>query len=104
MLEGPYISYYENGQMFENENFMYDENHGRSINYYMDGKVMADVMYDKGEKVGIEKLYFPNGKIHSEQQFVLGVAHGSYKEYSVEGKLILTIEYYDGEIISVTKN
>ncbi len=104
MLEGPYMSYYENGQMFENENFMYDENHGRSINYYMDGKVMADVMYDKGEKVGIEKLYFPNGKIHSEQQFVLGVAHGSYKEYSAEGKLILTIEYYDGEIISVTKH
>ena len=61
-------------------------------------------MYDKGEKVGIEKLYYPNGKIHSEQQFVLGVAHGNYKEYSAEGKLVLTIQYYDGEIISVTKN
>jgi len=90
--------------MFENENFLYDENHGRSINYYADGKIMSDVMFDKGEKVGVEKLYFPNGKIQSEQQFVLGVAHGFYKEYNAEGKLMTTIEYYDGEIISIIKN
>lgn len=103
LIDGLYLTYYENGQVYEKEYFKYGNNDGLALNYYPDGKIMLECNYLKGVKHGTEKKYFANGKLQSEQKFLNGVAHGELKEYSMEGKLISTTTYYDGEIISIKK-
>lgn len=65
--------------------------------YYPNGNVKEDVTYTNNIREGEAKLYYENGKIHEERNYVNGKIEGLVKIYSEEGTLLKTIYIEDGK-------
>ncbi|MDD4849052.1 MAG: hypothetical protein PHR53_09895, partial [Bacteroidales bacterium] len=60
---------------------------GRCLQY-KNGKVIADVTYEKGLETGLKLLYYDNGKIQEESNWIKGEKNGYTKWFDDKGVLI----------------
>jgi antitoxin component YwqK of YwqJK toxin-antitoxin module len=96
--DGPWKSYYENGQLKEEGNYKDGKNyHGQYKEYHENGQLKHDGKYKDGIQEGICKLYYENGQMELETNFKDGEHNGQYKEYHENGQLKYERNYKDGE-------
>ena len=113
---GPYESYFENGQLKKVGQCENGKRIGDWKDYYSDGNLRREYSYTKGEKnkelksyfkdgnihfetkneggIYIRKCYFNSGKLEYEQQ----LENGYFKNYYKDGTLKVLSNYKDGQL------
>jgi len=65
LKQGPSVSYYKNGQLFEYATFENGEKHGPQRKYYKSGELLAEYAYDQGHALPGLKEYTKDGTLVS---------------------------------------
>ena len=68
MLNGDYIVFHPNGEMFSHTKYSNGKRHGDELMYYYDGVLNKKSSYSNDILVGSQYSYFYNGKIQSESK------------------------------------
>lgn len=89
VMEGEFITNYEDGQIKSKSFIKNDKLHGNSSDYYTSGELEIEGCYNSGKKIGVWKSYYKNGKIRIEEEYSNDKPNGFYKKYDEEGNLIL---------------
>jgi antitoxin component YwqK of YwqJK toxin-antitoxin module len=61
------------------------------------GKLIAEIPYDKGELQGDTFYYHPNGKLWKICPYNKNLPHGVFKIFLEDGELLQTLSYKEGE-------
>lgn len=69
--------------------------------YYLGGKLKAEISYKDGLRHGISREYYESGLIASEHNYKEGKRHGLGRVYSEQGVLQFESLYGDGKFISI---
>ncbi|MDC6367180.1 MULTISPECIES: hypothetical protein [Flavobacteriaceae] len=84
---GKMLTYYDNGKVSRDIEYK----NGNLINvykeYYYSGQLLEEIHYAKGEIDGKRVEYFSNGNIKKERQYQLGNLNGVVREYYENGNL-----------------
>lgn len=89
------ITYYHNNSVYQHYTVNdKDEKHGSYKSYYTNGQLYSELNYVNNQKHGLFKFYYSNGKLWEESTFVNGQRHGQFKSYSPSGQLLEEIYYY----------
>ena len=67
--------------------------HGNYITYFEDGKVESEQEYVRGEKDGPSSYYYENGVLFYNENHERGAREGTFKRFYATGKM-WTIETY----------
>lgn len=84
--------YYEDEKTLRKEYFVHKETNlkeGSYISYYEDGTVYDRSTYKNGKLDGNRKIYFPTGEIQIEEPYIEDQIHGEYLRYHKNG----TVEF-----------
>jgi len=104
-LNGPYQSYYRNGQPAEKGTYKNDMQDGNLEIYYPTGVLNIKMSYKDGKQDGPLKVYHENGLLKEEVTYKMGLFDGVYKEYnSKNGKLSFESSFIAGKQNGMTKN
>ena len=76
------------------ESWLFD---GTNKAWDIDGNLVAEISYEKGELVGDSKYYHPNGKIWKLATYEKNVPHGTAQTFLADGTLFQKVEYHQGE-------
>jgi len=85
--DGPYESYYENGQLWAKGTFVAGELDGPAELYHENGQLWAKGTYRVGQKDGPAELYHENGQLWEKGTYVAGAADGPFEYYYENGQL-----------------
>lgn len=120
-FDGPYQSWYPNGQLqsdcnyvsgeFEGEQKQYFESgslklHGMYKNqqrdglfqeWFEDGSLAFEGTFKEGNKEGVFTDWYPNGQMKSRKNFMHSLFHGDSHEWYEDGKLRLEARYEEGK-------
>jgi antitoxin component YwqK of YwqJK toxin-antitoxin module len=96
---GKKITYYANGNVYEEIPFVDGLENGRWTMFYSDGKTKVTCMYLDGNLDGKIIYYHANGKIEAEGQFKNAVQHGFWRFYDSNGRLEKEAYYKNGELL-----
>lgn len=102
-FEGPYMKYYDNGQLAVEQHYKKDLREGVYEEYYKSGKLMKKGEYKEGDIVGTFITYYENGHKKTEEEYVLDERHGKGVYYKEDGSVEKVITYIDGNIIAIEK-
>jgi antitoxin component YwqK of YwqJK toxin-antitoxin module len=103
-LVGSYRIYYPDGKVYyEEENLENGLTHGRLAEYYPAGKKKYGYTYYYNNLEGPYKDFFEDGTVKEEGTGYNGSLNGSQKIYNASGKLIETRIYYFGTLLNVIK-
>jgi len=86
--DGPSVTYYENGNIRLNENYVKGERDGYYEESYYTGQVKEQGSYIYGKKDGPFFRYHENGLLSSKAFFVNGEKDGLYEEYRLDGSRV----------------
>jgi antitoxin component YwqK of YwqJK toxin-antitoxin module len=121
--EGVYRSYYEDGQIWNEVNYIneelesevdycdgeadywaleseddnIDKREGVHKSYYNNGQLKSEVNYINGVREGVYRSYYENGQLWEEVNYINGVREGFYKSYYSNGQLWEQVNYINGE-------
>jgi antitoxin component YwqK of YwqJK toxin-antitoxin module len=103
---GPYKSYYEDGQLEQEVSFKDGKNDGPFKSYFENGQPEWEYYYNTdGTRDGTQKTkrWYENGQLWYEGYWITideeGVWNGPYKSYYEDGQLESEKTYKDGELI-----
>jgi len=107
--QGKWIKKYKTNQTAYEAYFVNNVLVGDYKRYYMNGKLMAHIVYNETGDTGACKMYYDNAILAAEGLYInVNVKHGTWKYYGVDGKLVSQNNYkagiYDGEQISYYRN
>ena len=85
--EGIYKSYWYNGQLCIEVNYIDGLRNGIYKLYHFNGQLWEEVNYISGKENGIYKSYHENGQLGNEVNYIGGKINGIYKSYYNNGKL-----------------
>ena len=68
--EGIFKSYYYNGQLYVEANFIDDIENGIFKSYYLNGQLFQKGNYIYGKKNGIYKSYYEHGQLWEEKNYI----------------------------------
>ncbi|MGW9684880.1 hypothetical protein [Flagellimonas sp. 2504JD1-5] len=84
---GKMLTYYDNGKISRDMEY----SNGNLVNvykeYYYSGQLLEEIYYIKGEIDGRRVEYFSNGNVKKERNYTLGNLNGIVKEYFENGNL-----------------
>lgn len=110
LKQGEWKKYYNSGKEFIVANYINDTLEGKVISYYKNGSIQAENDYLKGKLNGISKqfdikgrpireisyqnnfiygncIYYEDGVIYSERYYKNGIPDGPCKDYNKDGKI-----------------
>lgn len=87
------------GVLSAREFFQDDVRHGPSKTYYHNGQVELEGDYVDGQQHGPWRLYYRSGAIHIEAVFFQGVLDGPYVEYAPDGTILRKGRYVNNYFI-----
>jgi len=93
---GIYRTYYDNGKLQEETNYIEDIKDGQSKWYNKAGKRVAEYNYGNGAFQGIQKTYYDNDTLSTATTYLNNIMTGDYKEYYRNGKLKQEGKYING--------
>lgn len=96
-LHGPYMQWYENGQIKKEIIYKHGQQHGFSKTYYENGEPRNSVEYKDGKKHGKDYSYREDGTVIHEFNYVDGLQSGTQKTYHLNGNLKKQWEMSEGE-------
>ncbi len=65
----------------------YGKKEGKSVAWYEDGQLYAQLYYKDGKEEGETKHWYPNGQLHIQEYFKDGKREGEYKTWFDDGQL-----------------
>jgi antitoxin component YwqK of YwqJK toxin-antitoxin module len=81
---GPYVRYYDNGQIEEKGFYYAGRFHHTRIHYYKNGKKQFEILYNQGKKNGIAKYYDDQERLIREEFYqndiLTKMIHYNHKE------------------------
>ena len=87
MFIGDYIEWNDDGSIRSKGNYQHDNRDGKTVTYYPNGQVWEEEMYVNGLLHGVSLEYYTNGKLKSKKTYVNNALHGMVEEYDEEGNL-----------------
>jgi antitoxin component YwqK of YwqJK toxin-antitoxin module len=132
IAEGYYINekktgkwtYYSNGKVISEENFLNGEKDGLSRNFYTSGEILDETEWRNGKKEGKYQAYFKggkpymqckfsndkrnglcltrfrNGRVEMEAYYLDNLRDGEWNFYDEKGDLLYTLKYEKGKILN----
>ncbi|MDT8415704.1 MAG: tetratricopeptide repeat protein [Flavobacteriaceae bacterium] len=99
LLDGKYESFYPTGDEYPEFVYSYvrDSIHGPVVQYYENGKVMFEVDFDMGQRLGVEKHFYPDGSLQREYTYQNGMLNGSLVFYYQNGVRAQEAHLVDGK-------
>ena len=94
--KGPYVQYYENGNVASEGNFDKGYPLGEWRFYYANKQLAEKLNYYWGKLNGEFVSFFENGAVKSRGRYVMDKKTGVFRTYHQNGQL-LSEEYYDEE-------
>ncbi len=91
-------TYYEDGKLESNVNYLNGKRHGTATEYYRNGNIKREVIYKKDKLYGVLKTYYDFGALKSEEPYKDNMLHGVLKKYTAYGELAEQIDYRYGKI------
>ncbi|MBI9012915.1 MAG: toxin-antitoxin system YwqK family antitoxin [Clostridiales bacterium] len=95
-LQGKDIIYYENGEIEVERNYIVGELDGKSIIYYKNGKIKREENYKASELNGKSIVYYENGHIKREENYKASELDGKSIGYYENGQIEMVENYKDG--------
>lgn len=77
--------------------------HGIFNSYYKDGSIHEEANYVDGQLAGTRKLYKENGDLEIEEFYENGVLSGEYKVFHPNGEVNLLSNYVNGTLQGILK-
>lgn len=96
---GRSVSYYTNGQMEWEGEYVDGKWHGRFLEYYENGQVWREGEYVNGKPHGRWVKYYGNGRIQWEGEYVDGEPNGRWVWYYENGRMQMAEEHVDGKLL-----
>ncbi len=93
---GWYKTYYDNGKIQEESEFLEDIKNGVTRWYNKSGKRVAENHYVNGVFQGVQKTYYDNDSIMTTTNYTNNIMTGDYKEYYRNGKIKMEGKYVNG--------
>ena len=87
-LDGTSRFWSEDGSLVSEAEYSNGQPHGTWENFYPNGSVMHEVQYEFGQKHGNEKWYYENKQLKSEQKFSYGDTVNDIVRWNPDGTLI----------------
>ena len=94
---GPWVGYYENGQLQEKGEYKNGKSEGPWVFYNEDGQLLGEGELRNGKEEGPWVSYHHNGQLFSKGEYKNGKQEGRWVAYDYEGNL-------DTELSGVYKN
>lgn len=80
--------YYPNGMKAKEGKTVRDRQSGVWKEYFISGKLYAEIPYTDGQKNGLAKYYFVSGELSEEINYEKGLREGYYKSYYKNGNMM----------------
>ncbi|MBL4905999.1 MAG: hypothetical protein COA50_08395 [Flavobacteriaceae bacterium] len=96
-------SYYENGKVQFEDQFVKGVQQGISFQYRADGTKVYECPYVIGKKEGVKIEYERNGSISFKKNYKNGKLQGEYLQYNNDGKLVARTYYELGKQVGKTE-
>ena len=93
--EGPFESYYENGQIAEKGTIKNDEYHGLHKQYYENGQLWYEERCSNGKRNGNYVMFYPNGQVACRGNYCKGKRIGLHRSWDSDGNLVFRGRYVD---------
>ena len=87
LMDGGYVSYYENGQESVRATYRAGKLHGLEETYCKNGQLGTTVEYRDGKREGPMEEFFCNGLVALKTGFKNGLEEGPYEKYDMNGML-----------------
>ncbi len=94
---GPWKDFYPDGKLKAEGVYNNNLNTGKWLFYYNDGKKEQEGSYLRGNLDGIWRWYHSNGNLWREESYFNGREDGESVEYDEEGNIIVQGNYLNGE-------
>lgn len=98
LREGKALSYFQDGTLSQESNFVNNQLEGTVISYFEEGVVRDRTTFKNNKPEGLSEAFFLNGKPKTKINFLAGQYHGPYEEYDENGQLVLSTNYSRGVI------
>ena len=95
-FDGTVMSYYENGQIERERNYIAGELDGKSIGYYRNGQIKREENYKASELDGKSIIYYENGQIKRKENYKASELDGKFIGYYKNGQIEMEENYKDG--------
>lgn len=99
-LVNEFKEYYYSGQLMEELNYADGEINGNRFEYFQNGSLKLEEQYILGKQNGTAKEYYENGGVKKTQNYILDVKDGISKFFDPNGKLTKEETYFDDKVIS----
>lgn len=100
LLQGSWVSFFENGQKKEQTNYDKGYMQGVRKSYWNNGLVKEQNEFDQGVLTGVSNFYYSNGQLRKTIAFDFnGNRDGVWLDYFPNGKIKQKISYKSGKII-----
>jgi hypothetical protein len=98
--DGPYKTYYAEGQLELDCTFKNEKLHGAFRSYYEDGTLHQEKFYTDGKLDGVFRAFDEKGILYFETTYKKGVQHGADKIYNERGVIQFKDTYENGRKIN----
>lgn len=90
---GPFIQYYENGNIKAKSTFSDGEIDGQMKSFYSSGELKEITYLSNGLKIDSALQFYKSGVLNKVTYFDQGIKNGIYRQYSERGSLICEANY-----------
>jgi len=91
--------YYDNGNLWWEENYLKDKLHGLNKTCYKNGNLVHEINYRKNQRHGLCRWCWENGNPRWKQNYYKGKLHGLCRAYYENGNLKAEYNYNHGKQI-----
>lgn len=95
LKNGQYLSFYEDGAVFEESSYVNDTLHGVRRLYHPNGQLMIEETHNMGQFEGPYRSWFEDGTLESEGQYVDNKMSGEWRRYYESGSLYHILTFAD---------
>jgi len=98
LREGKALSYFHDGTLSQESNFINNQLEGLVISYFEDGEIRDRTNFKNNKPDGLSEAFFPDGKPKTKINFLAGQYDGTYEEFNNNGQLVFSTNYSRGVI------
>lgn len=99
--EGKMTDYYPDGKLRGERLFQNDKQVGRTVLYHPNGQIMEAQYYVDGLKEGGDTIWYENGQAQFASWFKMGKKNGFLRKWSPQGELIFEARYAHDTLVEV---
>ncbi len=93
LRQGPYVSYLNEGKVFEESNYKNNEFDGERTIYHKNGEIEIKEIYKDGVLEGPYKTFYDNGQLNLLANYHNGIMEGIVKRYYETGELMEEVTF-----------